>query len=98
VADPVSAQPTAEDLHAFGQRFIVGTTSEVVAQLQELAAGMQRLRLEERAKPDRAFGTPRRKELWHSGYVAGVCAAIAKLIGEPAATIEARIVAEVEAS
>lgn len=66
-----------------------------VARIEELTAGMQRERIAERAKPEREHGTPRRKDIYQSGYIAGLCAALSILTNEPALYIEARIVAEV---
>lgn len=69
---------------------------EVVAdELGRLAREVQRMRLAEREKPPRAHDTPRRKDIYLSGYLAGLCCGLAMLRGESSLDLQASIIAEV---
>lgn len=72
-----------------------GLLESTVAELEELARKIQRERVEERKLPARVGDVPRRRDMWLSGYLAGIAAGISKLTGESALLIEARIVSEV---
>lgn len=69
----------------------------VADELDRLARECQRMRLADRDLPARVHGTPRRKDIYLSGYLSGLSLAIGKLTGQAAMEVEASIIAEVGA-
>lgn len=71
---------------------------QLLAEVTELAVGMQRLKLDasedtrRRRRPESPCGARHHGTLMYAGYVTGLCIAIARITGEHPDDVETRIV------